>query len=86
MDMNVVLNAIKAEMKPSMGCTEPVAIALAVSRTCQELAAPAEKLDMVISSNILVVFLSKLSNCLIISFGSSILNLANLRHFLTLEF
>lgn len=52
MDMNVVVNAIKAEMKPSMGCTEPVAIALAVSRTCEGLAAPAEKLDMVISSNI----------------------------------
>ena len=52
MDMNVVLNAIKAEMKPSMGCTEPVAIALAVSRTCEYLSQPAEKLDMVISSNI----------------------------------
>lgn len=52
MDMNVVVNAIKAEMKPSMGCTEPVAIALAVSRTCEYLQNPAEKLDMVISSNI----------------------------------
>lgn len=52
MDMNVVVNAIKAEMKPSMGCTEPVAIALAVSRTCEYLNQPAEKLDMVISSNI----------------------------------
>lgn len=52
MDMNLVLNAIKAEMKPSMGCTEPVAIALAVSRTCELLTNPAEKLDMVISSNI----------------------------------
>lgn len=52
MDMNVVVNAIKAEMKPSMGCTEPVAIALAVSRTCEYLHQPAEKLDMVISSNI----------------------------------
>ena len=31
MDMNLVINAIKAEMKPSMGCTEPVAVALAVS-------------------------------------------------------
>ncbi|MDO4532083.1 MAG: L-serine ammonia-lyase, iron-sulfur-dependent, subunit alpha, partial [Bacillota bacterium] len=37
---------------PSMGCTEPVAIALAVSRTCEYLKNPAEKLDMVISSNI----------------------------------
>lgn len=52
MDMNLVLNAIKEEMKPSMGCTEPVAIALAVSRTCELLTQPAEKLDMVISSNI----------------------------------
>lgn len=52
MDMNLVINAIKAEMKPSMGCTEPVAIALAVSRTCELLEKPAEKLDMVISSNI----------------------------------
>ena len=37
MDMNLVINAIKAEMKPSMGCTEPVALALAVSRTCEHL-------------------------------------------------
>ena len=35
--MNLVINAIKAEMKPSMGCTEPVALALAVSRTCEHL-------------------------------------------------
>lgn len=52
MDMKLVLDAIKSEMKPSMGCTEPVAIALAVSRTCELLEQPAERLDMVISSNI----------------------------------
>ena len=52
MDMNLVLNAIKAEMKPSMGCTEPVALALAVSRTCEHLEQPAQGLEMVISSNI----------------------------------
>ena len=52
MDMNLVINAIKAEMKPSMGCTEPVALALAVSRTCEHLEQPAQKLEMVISSNI----------------------------------
>ena len=52
MDMKVVVNAIKAEMKPIMGCTEHVAIALAVSRTCEYLNGTAEKLDMVISSNI----------------------------------
>lgn len=52
MDMNLVLDKIKAEMKPSMGCTEPVAIGLAVSRTCEMLKKPANHLDMIISSNI----------------------------------
>ncbi|MDD4844673.1 MAG: L-serine ammonia-lyase, iron-sulfur-dependent, subunit alpha [Anaerotignum sp.] len=52
MDMNVVFDTLKSEMKPSMGCTEPVAIALAVSRTCELLQNPATHLDMVISSNI----------------------------------
>ena len=52
MDLNLVINAIKAEMKPSMGCTEPVALALAVSRTCEHLDAPTQKLEMLISSNI----------------------------------
>ncbi|MBR4015316.1 MAG: serine dehydratase subunit alpha family protein [Anaerotignum sp.] len=52
MDMNLIFDAIKSEMQPSMGCTEPVAIGLAVSRTCERLAEPATHLDMVISSNI----------------------------------
>lgn len=52
MDMNIVLDAIKREMKPSMGCTEPVAIGLAVSRTCELLEQPATHLEMIISSNI----------------------------------
>ena len=52
MDMNIVFDAIKSEMKPSMGCTEPVAIGLAVSRTCELLRKPATGLDMIISSNI----------------------------------
>ncbi len=52
MDMNLVLDKIKAEMKPSMGCTEPVAIGLAVSRTCEMLKKTATHLDMIISSNI----------------------------------
>ena len=52
MDMKKALAAIKGEMQPSMGCTEPVAIGLAVSRTCELLKEPATHLDMVISSNI----------------------------------
>lgn len=52
MDMNMIFDALKSEMIPSMGCTEPVAIGLAVSRTCELLQKPATHLDMVISSNI----------------------------------
>lgn len=52
MNMNIIFDALKSEMKPSMGCTEPVAIGLAVSRTCELLARPATHLDMIISSNI----------------------------------
>ncbi|WMI82218.1 L-cysteine desulfidase family protein [Anaerotignum sp. MB30-C6] len=52
MEMNIVLERLKSEMKPSMGCTEPVAIGLAVSRTCELLSKPATHLDMTISSNI----------------------------------
>ena len=52
MNMQLIFDAIKSEMKPSMGCTEPVAIGLAVSRTCVLLQEPATHLDIVISSNI----------------------------------
>ena len=52
MDMKMALEAIRSEMKPSMVCTEPVAIGLAVSRACALLEKPATHLDMVISSNI----------------------------------
>ena len=47
-----MIELIKSEMQPSLGCTEPVAIGLAVSRTCQYLQKPATKLEMHISSNI----------------------------------
>lgn len=52
MDTDKILKMIKAEMKPSMGCTEPVAIGLAVSNTCTYLSQPAKKLTLKISSNI----------------------------------
>ena len=47
----IVFRAIQNEMQPSMGCTEPVAIGLAVSRTCEYLEQPAEGLDMVIMAD-----------------------------------
>lgn len=51
-DLDLVLAEIKKEMKPSLGCTEPVAIGLAVSRTCQYLEKPATHLQVQMSSNI----------------------------------
>ncbi len=50
--MEKVIKLIKSEMKPSLGCTEPVAIGLAVSRTCKYLEKPATHLEMHLSSNI----------------------------------
>lgn len=47
-----LLDYVKSEMKPSMGCTEPVAIGLAVSNTCCYLTKPAEKITLKVSSNI----------------------------------
>ena len=52
MNVKSAIFAMKNEMKPSMGCTEPVAIGLAVSRTGERLQKDATSIDMVISSNI----------------------------------
>lgn len=52
MDNQLLIEYIKSELKPSMGCTEPVAIGLAVSNTCRYLTKPAEKLTLKVSSNI----------------------------------
>ena len=52
MNTSRILELIQSEMKPSMGCTEPAAIGLAVSNTCIHLDQPAKKLKLRISSNI----------------------------------
>jgi L-cysteine desulfidase len=52
MMMSKIIELIQSEMMPSMGCTEPVAIGLAVSRTCEYLNRPATHLEVHISSNI----------------------------------
>lgn len=51
-----IIELIHKEVKPALGCTEPVAVALAVARSCEalrEIGADAEKLDVEVSANIL---------------------------------
>lgn len=52
MDQDGMIKLIQSEMKPSMGCTEPVAIGLAVSNTCWRLNTPVSKVHLKLSSNI----------------------------------
>lgn len=52
MNHQEALRLIRSEMKPSMGCTEPVAVGLAVSNTSARLKGPAEQIRLKMSSNI----------------------------------
>ena len=53
---NEIIELIKKEVKPALGCTEPVAVALAVARSCEavrEAGGQATLLDVEVSANIL---------------------------------
>lgn len=52
MNVDKILETVHGEMQPSMGCTEPVAIGLAVSNTCRYMTEPATKIKLKVSSNI----------------------------------
>lgn len=52
MEIQKLIALVKSEIKPSMGCTEPVALGLAVSNTCRYLKNAPTKITAKISSNI----------------------------------
>ena len=47
------IELIKQEVKPALGCTEPIALALAVARSNEELGVKADKVVIEVSANIL---------------------------------
>ena len=51
-----LIELIKREVKPALGCTEPIAVALATARSCEELrkrGSIVENIDVEVSANIL---------------------------------
>ena len=47
------LNAMRSEIRPALGCTEPVAVALAVAKARETLGCMPEKIVLRVSANIL---------------------------------
>ena len=53
MDDQKYLDALRREIKPALGCTEPIAVALAVVRAREALGCMPERIDLAVSRNIL---------------------------------
>lgn len=52
-DKEQIVALIKKEVVPSIGCTEPIAVALCVAKATETLGAKPEKIDIYLSANIL---------------------------------
>ncbi len=50
---NQIIDLIRQEVVPAIGCTEPIAVALAVSRAKEVLDEQVEKVDVLLSANVL---------------------------------
>ena len=53
MDHQHYLNALRSEIRPALGCTEPIAVALAVAKARETLGQLPEKVELYVSCNIL---------------------------------
>lgn len=52
-ERNKIIQLIKREVIPAIGCTEPIAVALCVAKACETLDKTAEKIDVFLSANVL---------------------------------
>ena len=48
-----IIELIKKEVIPAIGCTEPIAVALCVAKAAETLGVKPEKIDVLLSANIL---------------------------------
>ena len=48
-----IIELIKKEVIPAIGCTEPIAVALCVAKAAETLGAKPEKIEVLLSANIL---------------------------------
>ena len=53
MSKNVFITLLKREVVPAIGCTEPIAVALAAATAARALGYQAESLDVAVSANLL---------------------------------
>ncbi len=52
-ERNAFLSLLRKEVVPALGCTEPIAVALAAARAAEELGRTPERLDVAVSANLL---------------------------------
>ena len=48
-----IIDLIKKEVIPAIGCTEPIAVALCVAKAAETLGMKPEKIEVLLSANIL---------------------------------
>lgn len=52
-EWNAFINALKQEVKPALGCTEPVSVALACAVAAQQLPGAIVRIEVAVSPNLM---------------------------------